>query len=156
MPTHARFGGDLQDGLFRVTGKMVRQEFASQLIRGLVADGRGRVLAIVGGHSLFRQSSDGKWTEMPEANSSFLSCVPIRLDVYVGTDDARVLRVASDGVVQCLTGFDTIAGATRGTQDQRRQWQADGAAAWNSYHGGDVRWCRASGKRPRRRNSAIK
>ena len=37
--------------------------------------------------------------------------------------------------------------------DRRRQ--AGGAAAWNSFHGGDMRWRRASSQRPCWRSSAI-
>src|ERR1041385_8772377 len=55
------------NGLFNVTGKIVRQELAGQSFRSLVADGRGGVLAIVGGHSLCRRSSDGAWTEIAKS-----------------------------------------------------------------------------------------
>jgi hypothetical protein len=52
------------NGLLRVTGKTVHQELADQSVRSLVAGEHGRVLAIVGGHSLCRRSSDGEWTEI--------------------------------------------------------------------------------------------
>jgi hypothetical protein len=50
MPTPSILVATWDNGLFSVTGKMVHQELADQSIRSLVADGRGRVLAIVGGH----------------------------------------------------------------------------------------------------------
>ncbi len=37
----------------------------------------------------------------------------------------------------------------------RRRRKADGAAAWSSFDGGNVRWCRAPGQHPRWRNPAI-
>jgi hypothetical protein len=73
MPTPSILVATWDNGLFSVTGKMVHQELANQSVRSLVADGRGRVLAIVGGHSLCRRSSDGEWTAI--AKSEFeLSC----------------------------------------------------------------------------------
>ena len=105
-------------GLFIVTGKVVRQELAKQSVRGLVADGRGGVLAIVGGHSLCRRTSDGEWTTIVENESALSCCVPIGNVVFVGTDDAQILRVDSDGV-KGLTGFDAVAG--------RDKWYAGSA-----------------------------
>ena len=89
-----------------VTGKMVHQELANQSIRGLVADGYGGALAIVGGHSLCRRSPDGVWTEIAKSELDLSCCVPIGNVVFVGTDDARILRVDPDGAQQNLTGFD--------------------------------------------------
>jgi hypothetical protein len=60
MPTASILVATWDNGLFSVTGKMVRQELADQSVRSLVADGHGGVLAIVGGHSLCRRSSDGE------------------------------------------------------------------------------------------------
>ena len=106
------------NGLFCVTGKMVHQELANQSVRSLVADGRGRVLAIVGGHSLCRRSSDGEWTAIAKSEFDLSCCVPIGNVVFVGTDDAHILRVDPDGaqpclMQQCLTGFDAVAGRDR-------------------------------------------
>jgi len=53
MPTSSILVATWGDGLFSVTENGVRQEIAEQSVRSLVADGDGRVLAIVGGHSLF-------------------------------------------------------------------------------------------------------
>jgi hypothetical protein len=100
-------------GLFSVTGKMVHQELANQSVRSLVDDGQGGVLAIVGGHSLCRRRSDGEWTTIARTELDLSCCVPIGNVVFVGTDDARILRVDPDGARQCLTGFDAIAGRDR-------------------------------------------
>jgi hypothetical protein len=109
------------DGLFSVTGEVIRQELANQPVRSLVADGHGQVLAIVGGHSLSRRSSDGEWTTIAKCDFELSCCVPIGNIVFVGTDDARILRVDPDGTLQRLTGFDTGAG--------RETWYAGSAIA---------------------------
>lgn len=110
MPTPSILVATWSNGLFSVTGKMVRQELADQSVRSLVADGRGRVLAIVDGHSLSRLSSDGAWTEIAKSEFALSCCVPIGNVVFVGTDDARILRIAPDGAQQWLTGFDSVEG----------------------------------------------
>jgi hypothetical protein len=110
MPTPTILVATWGDGLFSVTGDRVRQELAGRSVRGLAADGRGGVLAIVGGHSLRRRSRDGEWTEIAESESELSCCVPIGNTVFVGTDDAHVLRFDPDGTRQCLAGFDAVAG----------------------------------------------
>jgi hypothetical protein len=119
MPTPSILVATWENGLFSITGEMVRQELANQSVRGLVADGRGGVLAIVGGHSLCRRSSDGEWTTTAKSELELSCCVAIGGAVFVGTDDARILRVDPDGALQCLTGFDSVAG--------RDKWYAGSA-----------------------------
>jgi hypothetical protein len=119
MPTPSILVATWENGLFSVTGETVRQELANQSVRGLAGDGRGGVLAIVGGHSLFRRSSDGEWTEIAKSEFDLSCCVPIGDVVFVGTDDARILRVDPGGALQCLTGFDAVAG--------RDKWYAGSA-----------------------------
>ena len=119
MPTPSILVATWENGLFSITGKMVRQELANQSVRGLVADGRGGVLAIVGGHSLCRRSSDGEWTTIAKSELDLSCCVPIGDVVFVGTDDAHILRVDPDGALQCLTGFDSVTG--------RDKWYAGSA-----------------------------
>jgi hypothetical protein len=112
-PTPSILVATWDKGLFSVTGKMVHQELANQSVRSLVDDGQGGVLAIVGGHSLCRRRSDGEWTTIARTELDLSCCVPIGNVVFVGTDDARILRVDPDGAQQCLTGFDAIAGRDR-------------------------------------------
>jgi hypothetical protein len=113
MPTPSILVATWGDGLFSVTGTMVHQELADQSVRSLAADGHGRVLAIVGRHSLCRRSSDGEWTEIAKSEFELSCCVPIENVVFVGTDDAHILRVDPDGTQQRLTGFDAVAGRDR-------------------------------------------
>jgi photosystem II stability/assembly factor-like uncharacterized protein len=110
MPTPSILVASWGNGLFSVTGKTVRQELTDQSVRSLAADRHGGVLAIVGKHSLFRRSRDGEWAEMARSEFELSCCVPVGKSVFVGTDDAHVLRVDPDGAQQCLTGFDAVAG----------------------------------------------
>ena len=119
MPTPPILVATWDDGLFSVTGTMVRQELAGQSVRSLVDDGQGGVLAIVGGHSVCRRSADGQWTEIAKYESDLSCCVPIGNAVFVGTDDARILRVDANGAQQWLTGFDSVEG--------RDKWYAGSA-----------------------------
>ncbi len=119
MPTPSILVATWGSGLFSVTGKVVRQELAGQSVRGLVADGQGGVLAIVGGHSLSRRSPGGEWTEVARSDSDLSCCVPVGNVVFLGTDDARILRVDPDGTQQRLAGFDAVEG--------RDKWYAGAA-----------------------------
>jgi len=113
MPTPTILVATWGNGLFSVTGKVVHQELADPSVRSLVADGQGSVLAIVGGHSLRRRSSDGEWTEIAKSEFELSCCVAIGNAVFVGTEDANILRVDPDGTQQRLTGFDAVAGRDR-------------------------------------------
>jgi hypothetical protein len=97
-------------GLFSVTDQTVRQELADRPVSGLAADAHGRVHAIVGRHSLRRRSLDGQWAEIARSDAELSCCVPIGDVVFVGTDDAHILRVEPDGTQRRLTGFDCVAG----------------------------------------------
>ena len=97
-------------GVFSVSGETVRQEIAGQAVRGLAGDGRGGVLAIVGGHSLRRRSADGEWTELARSEAPLSCCAAMGDVVFAGTDDARILRLDPGGAPQALTGFDAVEG----------------------------------------------
>jgi hypothetical protein len=119
MPTPSILVATWGDGLFCITGKTVHQNLAGQSVRTLVADGRGGVLTIIGRHSLSRRSSDGEWTAIAKSEFDLSCCVTIGNVVFVGTDDARIVRVDPDGSQQFLTGFDAVAG--------RDKWYAGSA-----------------------------
>jgi len=106
-------------GIFSVTGETVHRELADQQVRGLVADGRAGVLAIVGAHSLCRRSPDGQWTAIAKSDFELSCCVAIGDVVFVGTDDANILRVDPGGAQQRLRGFDAVEG--------RDKWYAGSA-----------------------------
>jgi hypothetical protein len=116
MPMPSILVATWDDGLFALTGKVVQQELAGQSVRSLVADVRGRVLAIVGGHSLCRRSSGGEWREVAKSDFDLSCCVPVGEIVFVGTDDARILRVDPEGAQHRLPGFDAV--------EDRDKWYA--------------------------------
>ncbi len=100
-----------RDGLFAVSGDGRAQEIANQPVRGLAPDGRGGALAIVGGHSLCRRAPTGEWSTVATSEFELSCCLAVRNTIYVGTDDARMLRLGeADGVLHPLDGFNSVAG----------------------------------------------
>jgi hypothetical protein len=98
------------DGLFVVRGDRHTQEMANQPVRGLAPDGRGGALVVVGLHGLRRRAASGEWVTVTDSELSLSCCVAVGDVIYVGTDDARVLRVRRDGVLEPMEGFDRVAG----------------------------------------------
>jgi len=99
-----------RNGLFAVTDETPRHELPDQPVRSLVADGNGDALAIVGGHSLCKRAVDGGWTTIATSEFELACCLSVGDEIFLGTDDARVLRVDSNGLQQQLIGFDAVAG----------------------------------------------
>jgi hypothetical protein len=99
------------DGLFAVTSGRRSQEFVNQRVRGLAPDGHGGALAIVGRHSLHRRAPTGKWAILATSDFELSCCMAARDAIYVGTDDARMLRLShGGGVLDPLDGFDSVVG----------------------------------------------
>jgi hypothetical protein len=98
-------------GLFAVTGEGHRQEIADPSIRGLAPDGRGGALAIVGGNSLRRRARSGEWATVAASEFDLSCCMAVRDTIYIGTDDARMLRLGDRGaVLEPIDGFDDVEG----------------------------------------------
>jgi photosystem II stability/assembly factor-like uncharacterized protein len=98
------------DGLFVVSGDGRTQEIAKQRVAGLASDGRGGALAVVGQHSLRRRAASGEWVTVAESELELSCCMAVRDSIYVGTDDARMLRLSHSGVLDAIEGFDRVAG----------------------------------------------
>ena len=98
------------DGLFVVVGETLGEELAHQSVRALAPDGHGGALAIVDGRSLRRRAPDGVWSTIATTAFDLACCVAVGDVIYIGTDDARVLRVDANGALEQLRGFDTVAG----------------------------------------------
>ena len=107
------------DGLFVVGGETPSEELAHQSVRALAPDGHGGALAIVDGRSLRRRAPDGVWSPIATTAFDLACCVAVGDVIYIGTDDARVLRVDANGALEQLRGFDTVAG--------RETWYAGSA-----------------------------
>jgi hypothetical protein len=98
------------DGLYAVAEATRDHELAGRSITALAPDGRGGALAIVGKRALRRRDPAGAWRTVVDSELDLACCVARGEDIYVGTDDARVLRVDAGGRVEQLRGFETVAG----------------------------------------------
>jgi hypothetical protein len=99
------------DGLFVISGDGRTQEIANHPVRGLAPDGRGGAIAVVDQHSLHRRAASGEWVTVAESELDLSCCVTVRDTVYIGTDDARMLRLSpAGGMLVPLEGFDRVAG----------------------------------------------
>jgi photosystem II stability/assembly factor-like uncharacterized protein len=98
------------DGVFVCTGENRSHELAAQPVGALASDGQGGALAIVSGHALFRRTPDGEWITIAASELPLSCCVSNGDVIYVGTDDARVLRVSKTGDIAPLRGFEAVAG----------------------------------------------
>ncbi len=99
------------DGLFAIAGDGRTQEIANQAVRGLAPDGQGGALAIVGGHSLSRRGPGGEWASIATSELELSCCMVVGGVIYVGTDDARVLRLTPGGnSLEHIDSFNSVAG----------------------------------------------
>jgi hypothetical protein len=99
------------EGLFAITGDRCTQEIANPSVRGFAPDGRGGALAIVDRHSLRRRGPSGKWATLATSELELSCCMAVRDSIYVGTDDARILRLSHPGgVLDPIDGFDSVPG----------------------------------------------
>ncbi len=100
-----------EDGLFALIGDNLTHELANLPVRGLAPDGRGGALAIVDGHSLRRRPPGGEWTTVATSEFDLSCCMAVAVDIYVGTDDARMLRLShASAALDPIDGFDRVAG----------------------------------------------
>ena len=99
-----------RDGLFVAGGETSGHELGDQSVRALAPDGHGGALGIVDGRSLRRRAPDGMWSTIATTKFDLACCVAVGEVIYVGTDDARVLRVDAEGELEPLRGFDEVEG----------------------------------------------
>jgi hypothetical protein len=99
-----------RDGLFVINGTSCDHEFAGHPVKSLTSDGHGGALAVVDGHSLWRRASDDKWRTITTSDIELACSVAVGDVIYVGTDDAHVLRINGNNSVEQLGGFDAVAG----------------------------------------------
>lgn len=97
------------DGLYVLAGGHVDRQIAGRSVRGLARDLDGAPLAIVDGHELWRRDGAGGWRSVARHAAELSCCVATREGIFVGTDDARMLRLAG-GTLVGLEGFDACPG----------------------------------------------
>jgi hypothetical protein len=102
--------GTWADGLLVFAADGQQHELAGQPVNVVVSDAQGGALAIVSGHSLHRRTAGGEWLTLATSAYSLSCCAGAGDAVYVGTDDARVLRVTAVGEMEELRGFETVGG----------------------------------------------
>jgi len=110
MPPSSILIATWADGLFSFASGKVDHQFAGQPVRGLASDRQGGIVAIVGGHSLRRRSAEGEWTTVMESEHPLSCCLTLGDGLFVGTDDAHILRIDPDCTQHRLTGFDAVEG----------------------------------------------
>jgi hypothetical protein len=98
------------DGLFAITGDVKQHELAGRSVRSITPSSEGDVLAIVDGHELRRRAADGTWSTLVTSELDLACCIALGSGVYVGTDDARLLRLDDEGTLVPLPGFDAVDG----------------------------------------------
>ncbi|MBY0506677.1 MAG: hypothetical protein K2X03_22350 [Bryobacteraceae bacterium] len=98
------------DGIFAITGHQQTQELARLSVPSLAPDGHGGALAIIEGHSLRRRLAGGQWATLATSDFDLSCCMAVRDEIYVGTDDARMLRLGGGGALEPLDGFDRVPG----------------------------------------------
>ena len=98
------------DGVFAFTGEPRGRELAGRSVRALAADPHGASLAIVDGRSVCRRRYDGVWSTIATSHVDLACLAAVGTEIYLGTDDARVLRLTADGEIEPLQGFDDVPG----------------------------------------------
>src|SRR5581483_1716355 len=110
MPAACILVATWENGLFSACDERIDQEIADRSVRGLASDGRGGTLAVVGGHSIWRRSADGRWTAIADCERELSCCVAMAGAVFAGTEDANIVRLEPDRSQRRLNGFDTVEG----------------------------------------------
>jgi hypothetical protein len=96
--------------VFALVREALEKELAGQSVKALAPDGHGGALAIVDGHALCRRVVGGSWSTLAIAEADLACCISVGEVIYVGTDDARVLRLCARGELAPLPGFDAVVG----------------------------------------------
>lgn len=99
-----------RDGVSVITGAESRLELVGQSVGALARDGHGHVIAIVDGEMLRRRTDAGDWTTIATSVCPLACVVAVGDSLYVGTDDARVLRVRASGELEPLGSFENVPG----------------------------------------------
>lgn len=107
------------DGVFGFSNEAEHHELAGRAVRSITTAPDGSALAIVDGHELYRRASDGTWSAIAGSPLELACCVTLGDRIYVGTDDARLLRLGEDRSLAELRGLQAI--------DGRASWYAGSA-----------------------------
>jgi hypothetical protein len=98
------------DGLIAFAGESSQQELQGQQVRSLAADGQGGALAIVDGHTLRERSANGSWRTIAVSEADLSCSMTVGGKVYVGTDNAEILRLGANGTLERVSDFADVPG----------------------------------------------
>ncbi len=107
-----------RDGVFTVSGRTTGHELPGRAVSCLARDPHGQVLAVVE-QALCRRAEDGAWHPLLEASAPLACCTSTDTAIYLGTDDAQLLRVGAGVTVEPLPAFASVPG--------REAWYAGSA-----------------------------
>jgi hypothetical protein len=99
------------DGLFELDGHQPSPDpgFGEREVTALVVDA-GVTWAVAESRSLMRREGSGAWEEIARSEDLEIAClVRTPMDLFVGTDEARVLRLR-DGDLVGVEAFDRVEG----------------------------------------------
>ncbi len=111
--------GTWADGVHVLADGSQGQELVGQSVRGLARDEQGRVVALVGGHSICSRPGDegvsppgeNRWVTLASCEWDLACCSPMQGALLIGTDsEAALLRLDQSGCVSRLDGFDAVQG----------------------------------------------
>jgi hypothetical protein len=97
-------------GLFVFREGRRERQMPDAHIACLASDGDGGALAVTDGKSVRRCSRESAWKTIATSTFDLSSCVSLGGAIFVGTNDARVLRLEKDGPLTPLEAFDHVAG----------------------------------------------
>lgn len=98
------------NGVFVLGGSDLIHELPNRPVRGLSHDLDGGVLAIVDGQDVYQRKSSGQWERIAHSDYDLSVTLAINGNIYVGTDDARVLSLDETGELTQIDSFDRIDG----------------------------------------------
>lgn len=104
--------------VFTSSGKQLRS-LEGHRVECFTPGPAGTFLAVVDRHEVWSHGTDGQWTPLAKSEATLTAVVAARDAVFAGTDDARVLRLASSGALEPCPGFDSVAG--------REEWHQVGS-----------------------------
>ena len=129
--------------IFTSSGKQLRS-LEGHRVESFTPGPDGTFLAVIDRHEVWSHGRDGEWTPRAKSEATLTAVVAAGDTVFAGTDDARVLRLGSAGVLEPLPGFDAIAGRAEwhqvGSPLQVRTMTStsDGAVVLANVHVGGI------------------
>jgi hypothetical protein len=129
--------------IFTSSGKQLRS-LEGHRVESFTPGPDGTFLAVIDQHEVWSHGSDGEWSPRARSDATLTAVAAAGADVFVGTADARVLRVDPAGALEPLPAFDVVPGRDEwhqvGSPLQVRTMTAtcDGGAVLANVHVGGI------------------